>query len=144
MLNNKFKEILEDFIILENCSKRELDKRIDISSSQIIRYLQGVLPEFESAIKIANYFGCSLNYLFGLEDKKEKLNKKLKLDSYNFINKYNKLLKDNNITHYALSKKIDICETSLRIWKQHKLPTTSAVIEIANYFCVSVDYLICE
>lgn len=139
---NSVKETIEDFLIKENCSERELARRIGISNSQIVRYKNGVFPEFKPAVKIANYFHCTLDYLFGLDDSFKSIKKTLILDEYNFINKYEKLLKDNHISHYKLCQKISICETSLRIWKKHRLPSTIAVIEIAKYFGVSIDYLV--
>lgn len=144
--NNKMEtalqEILSDLLIKENCSIRALSKKIKIESSQLVRYLNGTLPNFSTAIIIANYIKCSLNYLYGIDEKYIRTKQDIILDKYNFINKYLKLLKDNNTSHFKLSKKIAICETSLRIWKKHTIPSTNAVIEIANYFNVSIDYLV--
>lgn len=141
---SKLSEVLEEFVIKEDCSYSELARRIGISNSQIIRYKNGVLPKFKQAIKIANYFKCSLNFLFGFSNDFKKLTTPLIFDDYNFINKYTNLLEQNKISHYELSKKIDICETSLTFWKKHNIPTTSAVLEIANYFSVSIDFLVCK
>ena len=141
---SKFSEVLEELVIKEGCSYNELARRIGINDSQIIRYKNGAIPKIKQAIKIANYFKCSLNYLFGFVNEYKVQVTPLELDEYNFINKYLNLLTTNNITHYYLSKQIEICETSLRIWKKHTIPSTSAILEIANYFSVSIDFLVCK
>lgn len=142
--NYSIKDILEEFLITENISDRSLAQNIGLKNSQISRYRAGVLPEFPAAIKIANYFHCSLSYLFGLQDKFEKQAAPLVFDKQGFYAKYENLLKENKITHYQLCKRIPICETSLRLWKKGTFPSTSAILEISNFFGVSVDFLVCK
>ena len=38
---------------------------------QYSRYLKGSIPTIETTLKIAKYFECSLDYLFGLSNDKE-------------------------------------------------------------------------
>ncbi len=138
------KDTLTDFLLAENCSKSELARRIGLPHGQFTKYFLGVPPEFESAIKIANYFHCSLDYLFGLTDKFTKTKCLLVLDRYSFIEKYLKLLEKNKVSHFAVCKEIGISEKNLSYWKKHNLPTTQVVIKIADYFGVSIDCLVCK
>ena len=138
------KEVLADFLIDENCSKRELAKRIGVPNSQFASYFLGVPPKIESAIKIANYFHCSLDYLFGLEEQLFKTEKALVLDRYSFAEKYLGLLEKRGVSHYAVCNAIMISEKNLSFWKKHNLPTTENIVKIAEYFGVSIDYLVCK
>lgn len=137
-------EVLEDLLLKEKCSMTELARRIGIRHYQMSLYLNGRLPKLETAIKIANYMKCSLDYLFSFANEYKETDAPLVLDVYGFYDKYKKLLEENNISHFALSKKIDICETRLSAWKNHQMPDTTAILEIASYFGVSIDYLVCK
>ncbi len=141
----KFKEILDDLI--SDChgkSLRDLGMEIGISESNLSRYLDGSIPTPKNAIKLANYFRCSLDYLFGIENNFRIIDEKREIKLKEFYPKYEKLLKTNNITHGKLSTLIDICETSLSAWKKGGMPSMHALIEIAYYFGESIDYLICK
>lgn len=48
-----------------------------------------------------------------------------------FINKYEKLLDDNNITHWAFSKKYNLSESCLRHWRNGEYPSISSLILIS-------------
>ena len=105
-------------------------------------YLNGSIPRLYNAVKISNFYECSLDYLFSINNNYSKQAKPIVIDRTNFYKKYQKLLNENKITHYALSKKIGICESSLSTWKKLNLPGMLAIIKIADYFVVSNDYLV--
>ena len=115
----KFKDVLEDFVVESGeKSLRKLSSKIGIAHSQMSKYLKGVMPKPATAIKLANYFKCSLDYLFGLDANFKEISKTRYLDASNFYPKYDKLLRINKITHNALAKIIDINATSLNIIKR--------------------------
>lgn len=47
-----------------------LARDLGISSGSITKWKNGGIPNGETLIKIADYFGCSVDYLLGREDKK--------------------------------------------------------------------------
>ena len=99
------------------------------------------LPSLEIAVQIANFFKCTLDYLFGLEnDYKEYYNQKFDISF--FYLRYKNLLNKNNETHYSLSKKIEINNSSLAYWKKGATPRMESLIKLADYFGVSIDYLV--
>lgn len=56
--------------------------------------------------------------------------------------RYEKLLKENNITNYRVSKDTGITQTTLSSWKKGRItPKTDTLRKIADYFGVSLDYL---
>ena len=57
--------------------------------------------------------------------------------------RYEKLLKERNITNYRVHKDTGIAQTTLSDWKNGKItPGTDTLIKIALYFDVSIDWLL--
>lgn len=56
--------------------------------------------------------------------------------------RYEKLLKERNVTNYRVSKDTGITQTTLSDWKKGKItPKTDTLQKIADYFNVTLDYL---
>lgn len=88
-----FKERLREEIEYRGLLIKEISAAIGISNSTFLSYIdaRGVLPNVETAVKIAKYLGVSVEYL--VEGKSENVNSK---ENYNspkmFLNKsYDKL-----------------------------------------------------
>ena len=75
-MNNlsNFSETLSELMLIRSLNKKELAEQIaDIDASSITKYFtKGVIPKLPHAISIADFFGCSLDYLFGLTNDKYK------------------------------------------------------------------------
>ena len=72
---NKFQESLKELLDDNKISRLQLAKNIGIDYSTINGYFnKNYYPQLDIAIKIANYFDCSLDYLFGLSFNKENEN----------------------------------------------------------------------
>lgn len=136
-----FSEILSDLIMQKNLSLRKIAKEIGISSSQMSRYTKSILPTIDVAVKIANYFNCSLDYLCGLNDKNI-YNFNLNYDMSKFLPRYYELLKENNTTHWKFCKKYGRNESEIRRWKNGEIPRLYSIIFIAENLGVSIDYLV--
>lgn len=133
----------ENFIDLcENLSQKELADRIGINQSQISRYVKGVIPSTYSVVKICDYFGCSVDYLVGLNDDKTYKTLNAGFNAETFYERYNSALKKRKTSHYQLARQGVVCETSLRLWKKGMLPQFQALYNIAVFLGVSIDYLI--
>ncbi|MDR2655530.1 MAG: helix-turn-helix domain-containing protein [Oscillospiraceae bacterium] len=60
-----------------------------------------------------------------------------------FTERFNYLLNANNITAYKLSKDTGIDQTLIGRWKVGKqFPAMEKILQLADYFNVSVDYLL--
>lgn len=137
---DKFADILKDLIDGSGDTIRQISLKSGVSSVQLGRYLKGALPTLQVAIKIANYFSCSLDYLLGLTD----INKEYSYKDYNhevFIKRYLKILEDNNITHFKFAQTAGLSESSLRHWKYGEVPRIETLIMISHKFSISLDYL---
>lgn len=66
---NKFADRLKELRNEKNLSQNELSKEIDVSVACINRWENNLrLPNIESIITLCKYFGCTSDYLIGLED----------------------------------------------------------------------------
>ena len=138
----KFIEILEDLLDDNNLSLRKLGEKSEIPFQVLYAYKnENFLPNVETAVKIADYFSCSLDYLFGL-DNNFKIVKYKGFDLSKFYSRYIDLLKKHNTSHYHLYKTIKLNNSSITKWKNGSKPKIESLIKIADYFGVSIDYLI--
>ena len=135
-----FQERLQELLIENDLSRLQLSKRIDISFETLNGYFnKDFYPELSIAIKIANYFKCSLDYLMGLS---QDFNNQEKND-LSFCETIKKLTKEKNISIEKLMKAIDMGETNFYRWQRgNNNPAMTSIIAIAKYFDVSIDYLV--
>lgn len=136
----KLSVILEDLIFEKSISLRSLEKETGVSANSFSKYLHGTTPTIFVAIKICNYFCCSLDYLCGLDQNR----KYEKLEGFNlnkFISRYEEILKANGTSHYKFSKAKEISESCLRHWKYGQNPSLEILCKIAEAFDISLDYL---
>lgn len=137
----KLSEILKELILEKGLSLRAISRESGVSCNQYSKYLKQTEPSVNVAMKICNYFECSLDYLCGIIDYKE-IQNYTTININKFIENYKKALLKNNISHYKLSKEIEISESCLRHWKYGQAPTLSILCKIANALSTTIDNLI--
>ena len=137
---NKFQERLQDLLIENKLSRLQLSKNIGISFETLNGYFnKNFYPELSVAIKIANYFDCSLQYLMGLTDNYQTIDK----NNLPFIDIVTKLQNENNLSIKKLMKSLNISEANYYRWKNNfNKPAMYSLISIAKFFDVSIDYLV--
>ena len=136
---NSFQESLNDLLKETGISRLKLAQTINISSTTINGYFnKDYYPQIEIAIKIAKFFNCSLDYLFGISSSRELVNKNTK----SFFENFNFLLKQSNKSIAKTLKELQMSEYNYYRWKSGDFPKTVNIIAIAKYFDVSIDYLI--
>jgi len=137
-----FIDVFQELLDENSLTIKSFARKINMHWSVLYAYKNNnYLPSLSTAVKIANYFNCSLNYLMGLDELENK-NLLKNFDITKFYPRYNSLLKEENISHFTLSKKIKLNTSSLIYWKCGKVPKMDSLIKIANYFDVSIDYLV--
>jgi len=137
---NNFQERLQDLLTENELSRLQLAKRIGISFETLNGYFnKDFYPELSVARKIANYFGCSLQYLMGLTDEYQNDDK----SDLSFAETLRKLANENNLSIERLMKSLGMSEANFYRWKNnnHK-PAMQSLIAIARFFDVSIDYLV--
>ncbi len=138
-----FSDVLNDLIIESGLSKRQIAIKCGITTSQMTSFLRGAIPTIKTIIKLSNYFNCSINYLMGIdEDKSQTKILNLEYDLENFIDRYKRVLKQNNTTHWKLCNKLGISESISRDWKKGSTPKLETLYKISLYLNCSIDYLL--
>ena len=141
---SKFGENLKELMNDENLSTVILNRKIGISKTQLGKYLSGYYePTLKNAIKICNYFDCSLDYLLGIDSDKNSFDK-FTLPSYDkFIKRYFELIKENHTNHKQLSTSAKFNRNNLVYWQKNKtLPTLDILYKLALILNTKVEYLI--
>ena len=134
-----FQERLTELLQDNNLTKQQFAKNINKRLSTINEYfLNDYYPQIDLAITIANYFNVSLDYLFGLSDKKENTNNNDKP----FFENFNILVKTNKKSILNTMLDMNFKEANYYRWKSGLIPKTNNLLTIAKYFDVSLDYLI--
>lgn len=138
----EFSTNFEDILIEKDINIQKLSKKTGIDDSVLYDYLHGALPNVNFAVKLANALNCSVNYLMGLDEEPNSVKFKDTYDITLFSDRYDNLLKENNITHYKLSREKGLNYSSHYSWRNGAIPSIKSLCIIAEYFDVSIDYLI--
>ena len=138
---SSFYERLSELLFDSKTDKKLIAKELDIDISQIYKYLRDThMPNFKNAIKIAEYFNCSFDYLFGLKDDYARVNYK---ELPAFSEQFKGILKENKISKYYLNKKTNTPNQRISDWISGKrMPSMQNLILIAKTFNWSLDYII--
>lgn len=139
---NVFTENFTDLFVRTGLTKHKFAELIGIDHCLIADYLNGTIPLLRNVIKICDYFNCSVDFIVGwtTDFSYTNLQKGYKKDC--FFNEYQKLLKDNNTTHYFLAKNKIVTATKLSLWKQGRLPQFEVMVAIAYELGGSIDKML--
>lgn len=135
-----FSERLNDLIFEKKITSEVFAKEIAIDISNIYRYLRKEsVPILSNAIKIADYFNCSLDFLFGLAEENYSVTYK-PAQSFNICLK--SILEKNNRSRYRVHKDTGISDQSLDDWYHGiRVPTVENLVSLACYFNCTTDSL---
>ena len=136
---SNFAERLKALTISNRINLRTLAIKIDVSSSQLSHYD----PTVVNAIKIANYFKCSLDYLFGLDENilRHPVNNSESVTTFKERLKFLIELRKSNINQ--ISKHTYINRNCIYAWFQsNSFPKTNLLSKLAKELNTSIEYLI--
>lgn len=135
-----FSDILKELMIDTQIDVAELSNITNIEGSIIYGYLaKDNLPALNYAIVLSNFFGCTLDYLFGQTSIFETPNKQF---NSTFFEVYKNLLNEKQETNYHVCNKLGISRNRFYDWKNGSNPKIHTLIELAKYFKVTIEYLI--
>jgi len=139
----KFADILKDLIEEKGLSLRKIATDSNLVTNQLSHYINDKLyPSIKSALKLAKYFDCSMDYLFGITEDKTSKYKSDKNDLSKFYVRYQNVLSENNITHWKFAKENNFAESLVRKWRKGAAPSLKNLIIIAQGLSTSIDYLV--
>lgn len=118
-----------------------VSKEIGCGNSTLSHYLtKRHLPKLNIAIKLADYFNCTLDYLLGRKDENEATKFNACPD---FGTRFDNICKELDVSRYRLHEDTKISESVMRYWIQGKTkPSVFNIIQIADTLNLSIDYLI--
>ncbi len=110
------------------------------------------LPGADSLIKLADCFGCSVDYILGRESEDGNIilsnnitnstipQNKAVID---FAERLKTIRKENGMTQMQVSEKSGLSQSNINTWERGRsLPLPDGLIALANCFNCSVDYLL--
>ncbi len=135
-----FAERLLELKEVYNLNNVDIQKLTGCSNQSISKWInENVCPKLMSLIKLSDKFDCSIDFLLGLTDKKERVRKEKPLA---FWQRLNQQLTSKNVTQYKVAKDCRFDKSNFTKWKRYALiPDTVTVIKMAQYFGVTVEYL---
>lgn len=140
MNNNSFRERLAELMEERSINTIALSKEIGYSNSVISRWLKKeIYPKLQTIKILADYFGCSVDYLAG---RSEIFVGESSAGNADFVEQVQFLLKEKRVSAYKAAKIISIDRSLFSKWKTGQAPTLIMLIKLADYFNCSIDFLI--
>lgn len=97
----------------------------------------------EKSNALANYYRTSLDYLLGLSYVRNFITEHEKIDYKKLVERLLQLRKDKKLTQEELSNKLGFLQRTYAYYESgERIPTTLKLLVIAQYYDVSMDYLV--
>lgn len=137
---SNFVDTLKEVLCEKELSRREIAKITELKNSRLIYNLNNYNPKIETALKIVDFLGSSLDYFERKIDYFScDYNKDYKI---NFFENLDKARKQQKIKVKTLCEETGIGESTYYDWKNGKLPQYENLITVANYLDCSIDELL--
>ena len=135
-----FSERLNELIFEQEESVLSLSKKLETGKSTLYNYLKGATyPTLAIAVKIADFFACPLDFLFGLC---HEFTPKKWEQTATANERVKRAIDESKQSRYSLSKRMNIPQPKLSLWYQGKVePNTEHLILLAKSLGVSLDFL---
>ncbi len=128
---------------IEDCdmTKKEFARAAGISQEVIIRAtVYGIVPSVKSLIKLCDFLQCPIFYLMGETEDRDFIPAQ---SPVTFFDRLKALTEERGIKYSALSHVMSFAPNSVYEWiRTNSLPSLDYLRELADYFDVSVDYLL--
>ena len=134
---NRIKQIIDD----QDFDKKDFPKFVGVSKNVIIRATKyAIIPSLKSLIKIADKLNISLPYLLGETDTNEFYSSE---HPTTFHVRLEQLTNERGEKYSTISNKMPFAYNSIYEWNRTGcLPSLDYLKALAEYFRVSIDYLL--
>jgi len=135
-----FVETLSELMEERDLTSKKLSKAVGISESTISSWIISAnFVSLNNLIKLADFFRCSIDYLLGR-------NKAFLPFTISplipFSKRIREIMTEKGYTRYRFVKETRFKEAHIYIWDKGSIPMLPTLIELADLFDCSVDYLI--
>ena len=140
MYINRLQEILEK----DNITLTSLCKLVGVDRSTLGKYISGYLiMPLKHLNTICNYFNISLDYSFGLTNKKTYSNYNSDINIKLFIQRLKEFRKERKVTQEKLAEDLGCSRSAISEYENNKrLITTYHIYDICKIYNISADYLL--
>lgn len=137
-----FSERLCDLLQENKASVNFLAQDLNLNPSAVYKWMRRVsVPNFDNALLLADYFGCSLDYLFGLKELDVQYTPHTPFSS--FSDHFEEILREKKISEYRLVKETGISRSKITSWRKgESLPSIHSLIVVATSLDISLDALV--
>ena len=137
-----FSERLCDLLQENKSSVNFLAQDLNLNPSAIYKWIRKVsVPSFENALALADYFGCSLDYLFGLKEIDVQYTPHTPFSSSS--DHFEEILREKKISKYRLVKRTGISRSKITSWRKgESLPSIHSLIVVATSLDITLDALV--
>ena len=127
----------------KDLKQKEVASKLNVLENNYSKWERGVTDiPLSKSNELANFYDCSLDYLFGLSSKNIKTEKKeinLKLMCQRILS----LRKEKDLTQEQVSEHIGFHQRTYAHYEDgSRIPTSFKVYYIAIYYNVSLDYIV--
>ncbi len=135
-----FSQRLDELMFDSQLSAKELSEKIELDTSTLYKYLHAKkAPSLQTAIKLADLFHCSVDYLLGLTN----TTPGSFLPCPPFAERLKFLLEHFHCTQYRLYTYGDVPPSAVPNWLHGKYtPSLDNVVKMAKFFDCSVDFVL--
>lgn len=137
----KFAERLEELMFYAGVNGLELSENTGIDESNIYKYLNAVwLPSCAAAVKLADYFECTLDFLFA----RDSMNKAMQFAKCPpFPARLKEVIAESGMTKKQFIEKCGVSEAVFYRWLNGKRqPTADSIARLAEGIGHSMDYIV--
>lgn len=137
---SNFSESLSELMDEKKLTADALGKAVGVSDSMICYWKEGKYKlHLANALKLADYFGCSVEYLMG--------RKNMKLDYVPrvcppFHDRLMQVMKNEGKSRYRIVKDTDFSNGHFTKWKKGADPLVETLVNLADYLNCTLDYLV--
>lgn len=119
----------------------QFSKAVGIYRNAVDRWLKGKYhPNVKSIVRLADYYACSTDYLFGLAFIKDYCTS---VTHISFAERYAQLVKQNNLSHYYVAKGCGVKAPTITKWLHlGQVPSVVTLVKLTEILNCSLDYLI--
>lgn len=116
-----------------------LARKVGVTGSTLRTYLNGTREmSLTTAIRLADCFCCSLDYLAGRTERYEEIRPTKTPD---FYPRLRTVMAERGVSRYRIARDTTIKDSYFTRWKNGQSPRFPSVILLADYLDVTLDYL---
>ncbi len=139
-ISSKLPERLKELMEERDLRSETLAQGAGIAGSSIRSWPRGAsVPSFESAVKLADFFGCSLDFLAGRSENFAAVAPKTLPP---FYPRLRAVMAEARTTRFRVAKDTQIKDAFFTNWARGEKPLLVTLCILADYLDVTLDYLV--